>query len=125
MRRRSEIGPHLAEVRALLRQSREIDAESDPGVWFVVGQEEVLADALGRPSDDLADLEAADRAVFARTVFGHAGQSPAEAVAADEIVRELTGLDELPSANADPDVNYLYGRLAAFQWLDPEGDQAS
>lgn len=117
MRRRAEVSRRLAEVRALLWQSGGVDAESDPGAWFVLGHEEVLASALGRPGDDLAHREAADRVVFARAVRGHAHESPAETVAAEEIVRELTGLDELPSADADPDVNYLYGRLAAYQWL--------
>lgn len=90
----------------------------NPASLSCLGHTTALRLAIDRTSIDLGRARDADREAFALALHQHAGGSAAEAEAVEYVTHELTDLDEIADADANPDINYLYGRLAAFEWLD-------
>lgn len=85
----------------------------DPALWFVIGYREAVSEAMAQPEMELRRRLQLDQEVFADALRGLDGVAVEQV---DYITRELTDLEEVPEADSDPDVNYVYGRAAALAW---------
>lgn len=92
-----------------------VSGESDdPALWFVIGYREAVSEALVRPEAEVRSRLLLDQEVLADALRGFAG---AAVERLDYITLELTDLEEVPEADSDPDVNFVYGRAAALAWV--------
>ena len=123
MRTRTEIVARRAAAEA--RHERERRMHGQPqmedmpaALSFVDGELSGLRTALQTDPTDLPRVVAADRALFLRTLTNYVDLAE---VGAEELVAyvasQLVDLDEIPEADDDPSVNFLYGRIAALEWV--------
>lgn len=122
MRTRTDIVARRAAVEARYeREQRLYDQQRTEDVpaalSFVDGELSGLSTALETDPTHLAHVVAADRALFRRTLTNYVdvAELGAEELVA-HVASQLVDLDELPEADDDPSVNFLYGRLAALEW---------